>query len=276
VQRWTRPDTGTKHSAEHDKTDAVVNLAFTKFLFLHAADDDEGMRARLRTAGTSIARGFYNDFDADGSRDNQPRETIQFFIGTGSDADTPDKPAPYLVQVTASYRPRLSEVEWDLRRRVGASVEIVALDGALRPPRYTSAEMHAFAYKHAKVRTPGRVSPNVVVWPLRKTDEWWEKTPLERHVYFYPHTDTRTGCPVKGHARSAEAGVETIYRRVYHNPDGYRREGEYDFITYFEYDDRHRGTFDRIATAIRDPIQNPEWQFVVEGPEWRGRRVLRW
>jgi hypothetical protein len=28
--------------------------------------------------------------------------------------------------------------------------------------------------------------------------------------------------------------------------------------------------------ALRDPLQNPEWRYVEEGPMWRGRRVLRW
>jgi hypothetical protein len=274
VSQATREDTGVRCPARPEGHDTVVNLAFTKFLFVFTPRGDDASRAILRTAGSLIARGFYNDFDADGSRDNQPRETIQFL--TASDAAAEAGLARHVVQLTASYRPRLSEVEWDFRRRVGDRADIVALDGALRAPRYTSAEMHAYAYKNAAVRGPGRTSPNVIILPLRKTDEWWEKTPLERHAYFYPHADSRTGCPVKGHAHAAEAGVTTLYRRVYHNPDGYRREGEFDFITYFECEDRHVATFERVAAALRDTSQNPEWQFVVEGPEWRGRRVLRW
>jgi hypothetical protein len=268
-------DAVLRHPSRLDGENAVVNLAFTKFLFVHPADDREASRARIRAAGGLVARGFYNDFDADGSRDAQVRETIQFLTAAGS-IDRVDGSAPYVVQVTASYRPRLSEVEWDLRRRVGDHAEIVAIDGVLRAPRYSSAEMHVYAYRNAAVRSPGRTCPNAIIWPLSKRDEWWEKTPLERHVYFYPHADGVTGCPVKGHAKSADAGVSTLYRRVYHNPDGYRRAGEYDFVTYFECEDRHLGTFDRVVASLGDTTQNPEWQFVVEGPQWRGRRVLRW
>jgi hypothetical protein len=276
VAQPTRGDAALGHRARPEGQDTVVNLAFTKFLFVFAPEGDEASRAFLRTTGGLIARGFYNDFDADGSRDNQPRETIQFLMAAGSGETAPGGLARYAVQVTASYRPRLSEVEWDLRRRVGDRAEIVALDGALRAPRYSSAEMHAYADKNAAVRAPGRSSPNAIILPVRKTDEWWEKTPHERHAYFYPHADARTGCPVKGHASAAEAGVATLYRRLYHNPDGYRREGEFDFITYFECEDRHLRTFDQVLSALRDTSQNPEWQYVVEGPEWRGRRVLRW
>jgi hypothetical protein len=271
VGRSTLGD-ATRSSARPNGHDtAVVNLSFTKFLFVQSSNADDAARAHLRAAGSLVARGFYNDFDADGSRDRETRETIQFLA-----SDETDQTSAYAVQVTASYRPRLSEVEWELRRRLGDHAEIVAMEGALRAPRYTSAEMHVYAYKNAAARSPGRVSPNVIIWPLRKTDEWWEKPALERHTYFYPHRDAASGCPVKGHARSAEAGIETIFRRVFHNPDGYRREGEYDFITYFECEDRHLATFDAVAAAVSDVGQNPEWRYVVEGPKWRGRRVMRW
>jgi hypothetical protein len=75
---------------------------------------------------------------------------------------------------------------------------------------------------------------------------------------------------------AAEAGISTIFRRLYHNPDGYERPGEFDFITYFECADRHLATFDAVCAGLRDTRQNPEWAFVQEGPEWRGRRVPRW
>jgi len=67
---------------------ATANLAFTKFLFVIARADDDAHGSRLRTAGGNIARGFFNDFDIDDSRDNQPQpfETIQFFVRDGDSA----------------------------------------------------------------------------------------------------------------------------------------------------------------------------------------------
>jgi hypothetical protein len=125
-------------------------------------------------------------------------------------------------------------------------------------------------------RVSGRVQRNVIIIPIRKTQEWWDKHALDRHAYFYPHADATSGRPFKGHARAAEAGISTIYRRLYYNPDGHSRPDEFDFITYFECSDEHLATFDEICGALRDDRQNPEWRYVVEGPEWRGKRVLKW
>jgi hypothetical protein len=136
--------------------------------------------------------------------------------------------------------------------------------------------MRKYAYKPALSRQSGRVATNAVIIPMKKTAEWWEKSTLERHTYFYPHRHETSGCPVKGHAEAAAAGIATVFRRLYHNPDGYQRPDEFDFITYFECTDDNLPVFGEICRALRDVRQNPEWAYVSEGPEWRGKRVLRW
>lgn len=254
-----------------------VNQSYTKFCFLVPHRDDEATRGRLRHAGGLVARGFFNDFDAEGAREPLGLETIQFLVAERPhSSEEPFARAPYAVQVSAKYRPRLDEVEQELRRRVEGAAEVHALEGAIQAPRYTSAELYAFAYKRAASRSPGRVARNAILIPIKKTRDWWEKPPLDRHSFFYPHEDLVTRTPVKGHALAAEAGIATIYRRLYHNPDGYERDGEYDFLTYFECGDEHLALFDQVCRALRDERQNPEWRYVLEGPEWRGRRVLRW
>ena len=261
-----------------------ANLSFTKFLFIVPRASDDAAGTRLRGIGGLISRGFFNDFDADGARDTQPHETIQFLV---SDGDRLEDFAPavgsrrvmaarYAVQVSGKYRPRLQEVEAELRRRLGDAGEVIALDGAERTPRYTSTEMYEYAYRRAAARTSGRQARNAFVLPVSKNAEWWTKPALERHAYFYPHVDSSTACPVNGHARTAEPGIGTIFRRLFHNPDGYARPGEYDFIAYFECADPHVETFDRIHHALRDTTKNPEWRYVEEGPLWRGKRVLKW
>jgi hypothetical protein len=250
-----------------------VNLAFTKFIFVTPARDDDAARTRLRTAGGLVARGFFNDFEAEGRETAQ--EAIQFLVNENGHQQAGLAGARYALQVSSKYRPRLLEFETELRRRLGDNGTVSAIDGAVRVPQYTSAEMYAYAYKNASARLSGRAQRNVIIIPIRKTPEWWEKSPLDRHSYFYPHGDGNGGS-VKGHARSAEAGISTIYRRLYYNPDGHSREGEFDFITYFECADEHLMTFDQICRSLRDERQNPEWRYVEEGPEWRGRRVLKW
>jgi len=248
-----------------------VNTAYTKFLFVTPGQNDEATRARLRAVGSTVGRGFFNDFDAEG-RDTPPHETTQFLVKADG---SPGGGAPFAMQICSKYRPRLEESEIELRRRVAEFAEVTSLDGAVRVPQYTSAEMYAYAFKAALARGSGRVQRNVIIIPIRKTQEWWAKAALDRQTYFYPHADG-TGARVKGHARAAEPGIGTIYRKLYHNPDGHGREDEWDFVTYFECADEHVTTFDQICHTLRDVRQNPEWRYVVEGPEWRGRRVQRW
>jgi hypothetical protein len=260
----------------------TTNLAYTKFLFVIARADDDAHGARLRTAGGNIARGFFNDFDIDDGREMQAQrfETIQFYVREGDiPAQSPNPPfqrARHMVQVSSKYRPRLLEIDEELRRRVGDSAEIISLEGAFRNPRYSSPEMVNYSNKGAPQRKSGRLSRNAIIVPIRKTPEWWQKSTLERHSYFYPHVDHASATPVKGHALAAEKGIPSLFRRVYHNPDGYERPNEFDFVTYFECDDEALPVFDHVLNALRDFHQNPEWRYVEEGPIWRGRRVLRW
>ena len=261
------------------------NLAYTRFLFVIPRHEDDAHGARLRTAGANIARGFFNDYDIDDNRETQVQafETIQFLIREPETKPLPEgTPGPhiqmarYAVQITSKYRPRLQEIDEEFRRRMGDSSEIITLEGAARNPRYSSAEMVNYSNRGAPPRRSGRVSKNAIIIPIRKTAEWWQKSALERHSYFYPHIDHASASPVKGHALAAEKGIGSLFRRVYHNPAGYERPEEWDFITYFECDDDGLEVFEQVMGALRDFHQNPEWRYVNEGPIWRGKRVLRW
>ena len=44
------------------------NLSFTRFVFVVPRVEDDAFLGRLRNAGAAIVRGFFNDFDADGTR----------------------------------------------------------------------------------------------------------------------------------------------------------------------------------------------------------------
>lgn len=254
-----------------------ANLVYSKFLFVTLRREDARARATLREAGSCIARGFVNDFHANGSPNLPSHETVQFLV-----AATPPRcsdgllSAECVAHVTTKYRPRLGEIEAELGRRLGDMATVRAIDGSMRAPRYTSAALQEYVDKGAAARQSGRSAGNGIIIPMSKTAAWWNMSMLERHAYFYPHVDQEQGGQVAGHAQAAEAGIQTIYRRLYHNPDGYQRTDEYDFVTYFECADEHLATFDLVRQALRDERRNPEWRFVVEGPEWRGRRVLRW
>jgi hypothetical protein len=209
------------------------DLAFTKFVFLSLHRFDEAGSAKLRATGSQIARGFFNEYDIEGPlsalgvpRDGQPFETIQFLMQDASTFVVADDAtdwlanAKYVLQISSKYRPRLAEVEEELRRRLGDTAEFRSIDGVLRGPRYSSAELQHYMAKSGAARRTGRVSRNAIIFPIRKRREWWQQSTLERHMYFYPHLDRTTGVSVKGHALAAEAGIPALVRRLYHNPDG--------------------------------------------------------
>src|SRR4051794_17424848 len=100
------------------QTPVGANLSFTKFLFLIPYQNDGTTLATARTAGSNISRGFFNDYDADGSRDIQPQETIQFLQSdTVPEGREGIGAARFVVQLSANYRPRLEEVACELKRR---------------------------------------------------------------------------------------------------------------------------------------------------------------
>ena len=64
-------------------SNGATNLSYTKFLFIVPRREDEAAVAKLRATGSLLSRGYFNDYEADGTRESQPRETIQFFVAEG-------------------------------------------------------------------------------------------------------------------------------------------------------------------------------------------------
>src|ERR1051326_5442502 len=118
----------------------ATNLSYTKFLFIVPRRDDEAALAKLRAAGSQMARGYFNDFEAEGGRE-PPRETIQFLGAEGDrHADSGIAAARYVVQVSGKYRPRLNEFEPEFRRRLGDAGDVIAVDGARSEERRVGKE----------------------------------------------------------------------------------------------------------------------------------------
>ena len=55
-----------------------VNLSYTKFLFITPRGEDEATLAKLRAVAATVARGYFNDFEAQGGRDGASQDTVQF------------------------------------------------------------------------------------------------------------------------------------------------------------------------------------------------------
>ena len=110
-----------------------VNLLFTKFIFVTPSRDDEELKTRLRAVASTVARGYFNDYEGNGSSDSSPQDSVQFLTSdhvTGIGSVTPR----YVLQVSSRYRPRLQETEQEFRRRFGQGALISSMEGALRVP----------------------------------------------------------------------------------------------------------------------------------------------
>ena len=158
-----------------------------------------------------------------------------------------------------------------LVKAAGGSVETLA--GVMRPRSYTSHAMSEFAYAHAMPPGSGDKFPLAAVTPMNKTDDWWQMDFLHRESFFLPRYDENEEMVVKGHALASAMGVPGINRRLVHSPDGYGLGGSYDFVGYFEFAEADAPVFREVMAGLRDTVQNPEWKYVREGPEWWGRRV---
>ncbi len=181
-----------------------------------------------------------------------------------------------LVRLECSELEPIKEYEAGLRAvidQTGGSVETLA--GVMRPRSYTSHAMTEFAYAHAIPPGPGKKFPLAAVTPMNKTDAWWQMDFLHRESFFLPRYNENEEMVVKGHALASAVGIPGINRRLVHSPDGYGTQGSYDFVGYFEFAEKEAPVFREVMAGLRNTIQNPEWKYVLEGPEWWGRRVSR-
>ncbi|MEC8855828.1 MAG: hypothetical protein VX664_00405 [Chloroflexota bacterium] len=181
-----------------------------------------------------------------------------------------------LVRLECSELEPIKEYEAGLRAvidQTGGSVETLA--GVMRPRSYTSHAMTEFAYAHAIPPGPGKKFPLAAVTPMNKTDAWWQMDFLHRESFFLPRYNENEEMVVKGHALASAVGIPGINRRLVHSPDGYGTQVSYDFVGYFEFAEKEAPVFREVMAGLRNTIQNPEWKYVLEGPEWWGRRVSR-
>ena len=179
-----------------------------------------------------------------------------------------------LVRLECSELEPIKEYEAGLRAvidQTGGSVETLA--GVMRPRSYTSHAMTEFAYAHAIPPGPGKKFPLAAVTPMNKTDAWWQMDFLHRESFFLPRYNENEEMVVKGHALASAVGIPGINRRLVHSPDGYGTQGSYDFVGYFEFAEKEAPVFREVMAGLRNTIQNPEWKYVLEGPEWWGRRI---
>src|SRR5262252_1708004 len=229
-----------------------------------------------------LGAGMENIYDVEGtpSAEALQRGRFQFLRAEPALSRARDIPHPqmleahFLVYLEAAGLEPLVGYEEALRTLLepqGGVVETLA--GVQRPRSYTSYAMTQFAYAPAFTPKPGGQCPLGVVMPQNKTATWWGMDWMHRESFFLPRYDAQERLVAKGHALAAAAGIPYIVRRNVHAPEHYGHAGHYDFVPYFEFAKEHASIFRAVMAALRDTVQNPEWTYVREGPEWWGRRV---
>ncbi len=252
-------------------------LRYGAYLCLQAPAAGLAALAALPVDALASSLGLSGEFSTPGGH---PEQAIAFLKRQGTTpgqiSDDSLLGAVAVVHVAAPHAVTVSTFCVALQGLLGARVTPYVLSGGVRPTRYTGGEMHAFAYAHQATQLSGARMPNAILLPLKKTPEWWAKDWMERHTYFLPRFDDAGRRTSVGHALAAEAGIATLMRRNYRVDPDSTAAATYDFLTYFECADADIPIFDAVCARLRDTTANPEWQYVREGPTWRGRRVAAW
>ena len=249
------------------------------FLFVTFGGEADG---KLVEAIDLLGRGMENVHDIDGPPTDEAFQRGRFQLLRAETEVTSEQQTPHpavsqangLIRLECASLEPIKVYETGLRTLIDptpGSVETLA--GVMRPRSYTSYAMSEFAYAHAMPPGPGGKYPLAAVTPMNKTDAWWQMDFLHRESFFLPRYDENENMVVKGHALASAMGVPGINRRLVHAPEGYGLEGSYDFVGYFEFAEADAPVFREVMAGLRDTAQNPEWKYVLEGPEWWGRRV---
>ena len=251
-------------------------------LFLFVTFGDGRGDGELAKAVDQLGQDLDNMHHAGGSPSDEAFERGRFQLLRAEDGLTSEQQIAHpeiseshgLIRLECATLAPLKIYETGLRQLIetrGGSVETLA--GVMRARSYTSHAMTQFAYAHALPPGPGEIYPLAAVTPMNKTPAWWNMDFLHRESFFLPRYDVNENMVVKGHALASAAGVPNINRRLVHAPEGYGLDENYDFVGYFEFAESDAPVFHQVMAALRDTEQNPEWKYVLEGPEWWGRRV---
>ena len=273
--------------AERDVDPSTLNLTseiigHASFCFVRL--EPGRVDGALLRALDSISAGLENMHVVDGNPSEDARrrgryQLLRALVDLSSERDIADPgmaQANVLIRLEASTAETLSAYAEALRALIEArGGTVMVLRGIAKPRSYTSYAMTQFAYAHAQAPANGSRHELGVVTPQRKTQAWWSMDWMRRESLFLPRYDAQGNIVAKGHALASAAGVPCINRRLVHHPEGYGRDDGYDFIGYFEFSTADAPVFRDVMTGLRDREQNPEWEYVREGPEWWGRRVGR-
>jgi hypothetical protein len=144
----------------------------------------------------------------------------------------------------------------DLTRQSPAPDSVTYFQGVTQDLNYTTAVQRRELEARSRAGFDPSGQTTAVLIPIGKSPDWWRLDRDRRQAHFQPHD----GWP--GHTAIGIPFVDRVYRKLYHaHPISPRPP--YDFLTYFEFNDRHRPDFRLLLDELRHPERSPEWAYVV-------------
>ena len=255
-------------------------LGYGRFLFvqLDASRVDSALLGALGRAAAPLENAhFASGQPAD---ETMNRGRIQYLRGepkrlrVGEIADDEVCASTIAIRLEGNTLEPLLAYEQQMRALLEArSGKVHTREGVRKDRSYTSYAMTQFSYARALAPAHGAEHLIGVFLPQRKTREWWEMDWMRRESFFLPRYADDGKITAAGHTLASAAGVPHLVRRLYHHSGGYGLGSGYDFLGYFEFAEENASVFDTVMQRLRDRTQNPEWNYVREGPEWWSRRV---
>ena len=149
------------------------------------------------------------------------------------------------------------------------SLTILPLEA--RDRRYTSATMATIAYDPALGRQSRDEHPEVLLWPCRRTDAWWELSPMQRQALFLPRLGANDEVVAPGHVLVSEPIVPIVHRRLYHESLPDAAPGV--MVGWFETSPAHLDALRSVVADLQRVELVPDHAYYQSGPLCWGRRI---
>jgi len=135
------------------------------------------------------------------------------------------------------------------------NVAVKQFYGVAQPSHYTSNQHRELLDRISLPELTASENTIGVLIPIHKSEKWWRLAQNQRQAYF-DKTESW-----EGHTAIGLKFADRIFRRLYHS----RYLGmqlDYDFLTYFEFEEKYQRDFRALLSQLRDTKLNPEWKFV--------------